>query len=229
MFEEKIIQKLRVMAWSKERISEFEKELSKATEAGFDINYLDQTTDPKNLLIITSIINNNVDVLRILIEHGADPNLADDRNMTALQHACLGIPNPEIISMLIPLMKNVNQQYNMPKYEHIHHNCLGGEELNITALGQTLCVFVNWTEVANINIKLYQTVKMLLDAGADPYLDCRWLTSDKDEMIKNNWNQQQKRRMGIAAIKKYLITYKELKTESATNTINNVAGFEYDL
>ena len=117
----------------------------------------------------------------------------------------------------------------MPKYEHIHHNSLGVGELNITALGQTLCVFVNWTEVTNINIQFYQTIKMLLDAGADPYLDCRWLNCDKDDMIKNDWNQQQKRSMGIAVIKKYLTMYKELKTESATNTINNVAGFEYDL
>ena len=123
------------------------------------------------------------------------------RFLTWEKDRILGIPNPEIVSMLIPLTKNVNQQYNMPKYEHIHHNSLGVGELNITALGQTLCVFVNWTEVTNINIQFYQTIKMLLDAGADPYLDCRWLNCDKDDMIKNDWNQQQKRSMGIAVIK----------------------------
>jgi ankyrin repeat protein len=133
-------------------------------------------TDPDGTTALTiAIINAHFDLANMLLEKGADPNIADETGMTALYAAVdmhtlgsmLSRPSPkllddlssaDLVKALLAHGANPNLRLKKPLIGR-HHN--GGD----AALGEGTTALMRAAKANDVPV-----MKMLLDAGADPLL-----------------------------------------------------------
>jgi ankyrin repeat protein len=69
-------------------------------DKGADVNYLKEQGFVKVNCLITSVVNDNVDIARMLIAHKAEVNWRDGFNSTALMYAASG-GDPKLVELLL--------------------------------------------------------------------------------------------------------------------------------
>ena len=114
---------------------------------GVDPNCVSTSRGTRGLTPLINAVNSeNMDLVKILLEGGADPNIAFNRNTSQASPLCLATwySNTKIVKLLLHAGADPNKA-----------NCEGWAPLHWAAFGSGT---YNWTEI----------VEMLLGAGANP-------------------------------------------------------------
>ena len=95
-----------IVAWPNDAIA------SILINAGADVNYIGNVNGAKIPVLHAAISESNVDILKLLLSKGADPNceriLADGNRYSALLDSICNFPNDEITNLLIDAGADVN-------------------------------------------------------------------------------------------------------------------------
>ena len=141
-----------------------------------------------------AVIKKNLEIVKMLLEAGADPNLTNPNGMTALHHFADGRPNKadkEILELLLKEIQDISSADNWKGYTPLmyatHHNNVTVVKMLIQAncdldrkiksdhsysmltLGNGTAPFKNPTRAIEIAIngKFQNIISMLLEAGCD--------------------------------------------------------------
>lgn len=148
----------------------FKTNLQKALKQGFPIDYrpacISNTRD--TTLLNYSIARSKPNITKILLDAGADVNTTDNKNWNALKYVAYYLMNVDIFQEIAEKTNDVN----------IASACTEFLFDGITALG-TLCLRFCYAHGSkSLKHEIIKQIKILLDLGADPYLDDEWLTKD---------------------------------------------------
>ncbi len=83
---------------------------------GADLNIQSEPT--YSAALIYAVDNQNLEITKLLLESGADPNIFDTRGGTALQYACY-YDNFDIIKLLVEYKANVNAHSLITSHEYV--------------------------------------------------------------------------------------------------------------
>lgn len=178
---------------------------------GADINHRNE--DGLTPLLYCGQYSNLYDRFMYLLGHGADPNICDSNHNDALQFF-LDLKVYEKDVMKCPLQ---DLQTLVDKITDI--NRLGEEDM--TAIGVVCDAYK--MEIPNRRKYIIPILRILLNAGADPYIDNYWQYNT--ERLYNNVSQEDYEK-GIAELETFFRMYKEQKQNLYQRT---AAEYEYAL
>lgn len=143
-------------------IDVFRKKLESAISKGFQINYRDDNAGvigyPLLIRAIWGPYHTGEEIVKILIEHGADPNIAEYYNGEhALDEAIRAGSTIELIEFIIDSGADVNLQ----------------DKLGCTAFNEAALLYIYENPDENMSSGI-DVVKLLLSRSADPYLCNYW-------------------------------------------------------
>ena len=115
-----------------------------------------------------SIARSKPNITKILLDAGVDVNTTNNKNWNALKYVAYYLMNVDIFQEIAEKTNDVN----------IASACTEFLFDGITALG-TLCLRFCYAHGSkSLKHEIIKQIKILLDLGADPYLDDEWLTKD---------------------------------------------------
>lgn len=193
----------------------FRQKLKSVLKAGFPIDYIPSETDPgKRITLLFDCLRDDLVVLTetpdILIEYGADINIRDSCGWTALHQSFV-------------------EELNIP--ERVRKIIDAGADVNaVTLQGKTpfylaACNFANayCMDQRNIKAEEFDVFKILLDAGADPYLCNFW---EENQEICESYEQDDYYEKRKAELRKFVMCYTGSITEL---NASNCSAYEYAL
>jgi hypothetical protein len=129
--------------------------------------------DEMTLLIYSIIINNDIDIIKLLIENGADILQRDERKNDAIIYAALYSNNANIIKLLVDYGADINSKNIISATPII----VALENSNIEILKEIIKLNANinhqnnggWTALMSVALsnKSIELAKILIDNGAD--------------------------------------------------------------
>lgn len=148
-------------------IDVFRKKLESAISKGFQINYRDDDAGvigyPLLIRAIWGPYPTGEEIVKVLIEHGADPNIAEYPNGEhALDEAIRVGSTIELIEFIIDSGADVNLQ----------------DKLGCTAFSEAALSYIYENPDENMSCGI-DVVKLLLGRSADPYL-CNYWTCQRE-------------------------------------------------
>ncbi|KAI9896675.1 hypothetical protein N3K66_008847 [Trichothecium roseum] len=141
---------------------------------------LGKTSPPKRLLFHAVFSVENEDLVRLLVQHGADINAKDNNGRTALDHACLG-GNEDMVGVLLDLHADT-QVVDAGKWSPLHSAASWGNSGIAEMLLKKDKANINHRKASGetaldlaIRMRHEKFVQVLLHAGAD----CNAVTGDE--------------------------------------------------
>ena len=190
-----------------EEIEAFEEFLENEIKHGFDINY--HYNRRTSLLQYAIWLTMPAEMIYLLLRHGADPNIGDIHNESALTQAAKQtrwvLENPKMFQALI-------------KRSDLNHK----DRFGTTALAHLCFSYIAFADSPKARTNILAVIKILLDAGANPYLDDYGL-SGKAVSLSNT--EKDKRKKEIAA---YIESYLEQK-QTLKDSLSADSVYEYNL
>ena len=155
--------------YTKEKLNAIERTVSLLLRSGCDP---DISTVPMPSLII-SLFTKNTNMLRLLLDSGANPNVAtSDENLTTLHVLCclpFNSTHLEMFHLLLkyksdPNLKTSSSHWIEEKRKLLAGNPMDGDDSGKTAL-HILCMRYDFVQN---DAEIYEMVQLLLDFGANP-------------------------------------------------------------